>query len=253
MTVVVVMATGSALPLAVIFATKGGMGDVGKFAAAHAFTSAGVSARVIALAPHAENPDLEVDVDVTDEAVRTELKSTFGSITPVCIDMDAKTAQSQLDTALKDVSGVVACIGSRQPSYSRWCERGAGMVEKAMRKGGVKRLVVLSSFGIGGDFTGLSMIKIGWLLMLRTTYRSVRKDLMGMEAVAEGSGLDYLIVRTMGLTPSEEPKGAWKLLTGPGQGRLRLGIAKKDVAAFMVKEIVEPSLHRTAVTIGQEK
>lgn len=247
------MATGSALPLAVIFATKGGMGDVGKFAAAHAFTSVSVSTRVIALAPHTENPDLEVDVDVKDEAARTELKATFGSITPVCIDIDANDALSQLNSALKDVSGVVACIGSRQPSYNRWCERGVGMVKEAMGEAGVKRLVVLSSFGIGCDFTQLSIVKMGWHLLLRTRYRPVRKDLIGMEAVVEGSGLDYVIVRTMGLTPSEEPKGVWKLLTGPGQGKLRVGIAKRDVATFMVKEVIEPSLHRTAVTIGQEK
>lgn len=43
---------------------------------------------------------------------------------------------------------------------SRWCELGAKTVEDAMASKGVKRLVLLSSFGIGDDFVPFSSIKV---------------------------------------------------------------------------------------------
>lgn len=246
------MAATPARPLAVIFGTQGGMSDVGKFAAALAFKTVSSSTRVIALAPTAENPDMEIDADVTDQALRDELKADFASMTTIRIDIDAEDAQTKLDDALKDVGAVVACLASRQPSLGRWLARGTEMVKTSMGKNNAERLVILSSMGIGQDFTPLSAIKVLWHAMLRTVLRPARKDLIALEAVVEGSKLDYLLVRPTGLTPEEPPIGSWKLLTAPKQGGLRLSLAKKDVAEFMIKEAVQPTFHRTAVTIGGE-
>lgn len=246
------MATATSQPLAVVFGTQGGMSDVGKFAAALAFKKLGSSTRVIALAPTDENPNMEIDADVKDEALREELKADFAAMNTTRIDIDAADAQTQLDDALKDVGAVVACVASRQMVFGRWLERGTKMVTTSMTKNGIDRLVILSSFGIGQDFTPLTAVKVLWHSMLRTRYRPVRRDLIALEAAVEGSGLDYLLVRSAGLTPGEPPTGTWKLLTAPKQGGLNISIAKKDVAEFMVKEAITPSFHRTAVTIGGE-
>lgn len=229
------------------------MSDVGKFAAALAVKKLGSSTRIIVLAPTAEDPNMEMDADVTDDSLRNELKADLETSSLTRIDIDADDAQEKLDEALQGVGTVLACLASRQASLSRWLERGAKMVRTSMEKNSADRLVVLSSFGIGQDFTSFSAVKVLWHAMLRTWLRSTRKDLIALEAVVQGSELDYLIVRPGGLTPSEPPVGKWKLLTAPKQGGLGISIAKKDVAEFMLNEATSPTFHRTAVTIGAEE
>lgn len=239
-------------PLAVVFGTQGGLSDVGKFAATQAVKKLGTSARIIVLAPTIEDPNREIDADITDETLLSELKADFANMTLTRIDIDAEDAQDKLNEATQGVGTVLACLASRQPSFSRWLEKGAKMVRMSMEKNNANRLVILSSFGIGQDFTPLSPLKVMWRGMLHTSHRAPWKDLIALEAVVESSDLDYLIVRPAGLTPSEPPRGKWKLLTAPKSGGVGINIAKKDVAEFMLNEATAPTFHRTAVTIGGE-
>eukprot|EP00168_Porphyra_purpurea_P009716 TRINITY_DN2386_c1_g1_i1.p4 TRINITY_DN2386_c1_g1~~TRINITY_DN2386_c1_g1_i1.p4 ORF type:complete len:143 (+),score=49.08 TRINITY_DN2386_c1_g1_i1:545-973(+) len=119
---------------------------------------------------------------------------------------------------------------------------------------GVGRVVALSSMGIGDDFLPpWSPIKLLWGAMLATVYRGVRADLTAAEAVwaAADGGLDYLLVRPMGLAPEEPPRGGGPSTSSPrGGGGLAMCVAKADVGAAMLAEALEPTLHRTAVTVG---
>lgn len=124
------------------------------------------------------------------------------------------------------------------------------MIAQAMQANGVQRLVLLSSFGINDDFLPFGVINVLWGAMLNTTLRQPKKDLYAMEACVTATELDYVLVRSMGLTPEEPPAGKWKTLTGKGQGTLGLSISKSDVAQFMLNEVLQPSLHRQPVTIG---
>ena len=134
---------------------------------------------------------------------------------------------------------------------ARWCESGAIAVMGAMKNKGLQRLVMLSSFGIGEKHLPTSAFTIFWQFLLSTAFRSTKKDLVAMEKAVMDSNLDYLLVRPMGLTPEEPPKGKWHLLTGPGQGKFKsISVSKEDVAAFMLKECREPTIHRAGVTIG---
>lgn len=165
-------------------------------------------------------------------------------------------AQGQLEQQFAGVDAVIACVGSRQPGWkypelkSRWCAAGAGTVSKAMQAAGVQRLILLSSFGIHDDFMPFSAIKVGWGAMLNTSLRGAKKDLYAMEDGVAASGLDYVLVRAMGLTPDQAPAGKWKVLTARGQGGLGLSISKSDVARFMLNEVLEPQYHRQPVTVG---
>lgn len=165
-------------------------------------------------------------------------------------------AQGQLDEQLADVDAVIACLGSRQPGNTRpelkshWCHAGAEMVTHAMHTAGVQRLVLLSSFGLYDDFTPFGPVKVLWRVLMATILRHAIKDLYAMEDHVSASDLDYVLVRTAGLTPSAAPAGEWKVLTAGGQGKLGVSISKSDVAAFMVQEALQPQFHRRPVTIG---
>mmetsp|Transcript_45950 Transcript_45950/g.71991 ORF Transcript_45950/g.71991 Transcript_45950/m.71991 type:complete len:248 (-) Transcript_45950:432-1175(-) len=241
--------------IAVLYsALSSGMGDVGKFAVMHAVQK-GISVRPVALT-WSTNYDEAVglDVDVADKAVdgKERVKSVLQGLDYVKLDMAHAGAKGKLEEVFTGVDGVVACLGSRQPGQERWCHPGAEKVSEAMKAKGIKRLVVLSSMGIGDDYLPLGAMKLFWGFLLRTLVRSSFNDLNGMEDLIANKSphLDYVIVRPMGLTPTEPAKGKSDILQKRGDGNLAISISKEDVAEFMLQECSKPTLHNQAVTIG---
>jgi len=255
--------------LTILYATRGGMGDVGKFAVAYA-QQAGVQVRAVALSDEsvdwkpvssnlacsyvATDPkDIGADnIDVTDPLLKEIASKALKEAGVTKIDIASPEAQELLRKELEGADAVVACLGSRQsPTVSRWCQLGAEKVTAAMRLAGVSRLVILSSFGIGEDFMRTSFISVIWACLLRTALRRALIDMRAAEKVVIESEADYLLVRPVGLTPEEPESGQWKLLTKLPRAWLKMSIAKGDVAKYMLKEALSPTLSRMAVTIGQ--
>lgn len=229
------------------------MGDVGKFAATQAFQNQSISTRVVAMSSaNKEGTDNGIDADVVDETIREQLKTELSKIPITYVDVESESAQRQLEQVFDGVDAVVTCLGNRQPGMARWIGAGARKVTAAMQSKSVSRLVQLSSFGIGTDYMGFSAIGLLWGCMLRTVLNSVRIDLNDMERVVTDSSLDYLLVRTVGVSPECAPEGKWKILRSRKDGNVTLEISKADVGAFMLREALEPTLRRTAVTIGRD-
>lgn len=250
--------------VAIIYATQGGMGDVGKFAILQASQAQKINPnlrfRAIAMSDEElEGTDLGISVDVTDEKLKTEVAGAFDGLDVIKVNADDE--KQQLGEALEGVDVVIACLGNRQPSMARWCHRGARSVVSAMEANNVPRLILLSSMGIGQDFTPLRnkrfWVRWLWNGLLRTLVRSAWKDLIAMEALVTASKLDYLLVRPVGLTPEEPPVDTWHLLTSPdddmqgGGPGLSISVAKADVASFLWAEAITPTFHGRGVTIGQ--
>ena len=249
--------------LAIVFGTSGGMSDVGKFVAMHALkmnqTAASLNLRVrlVAMSLEAEEgTDKGFSPEVTDTELQREVAQTLlaedrarvGGVVKVDVG-DHEASVRALTREFEGVDAVVACVGNRQPSKARWLAPATQQVTEAMANAGVTRLVQLSSMGVGDDKLRFSFIKALWWTMMRTMLRSARADLEAAEHIVRATPCDYLLVRPMGITPSEAPRGSWTILHKE-PGRLGISIAKSDVAKFMLQEALEPSFSRTAVTIG---
>lgn len=244
--------------VAVLYATTGGMGDVGKFAVALA-TKRGLRVRPVALCfgtGETDGPSSNSStVDVEDTALKDETEAVLegleGGIPTIDVAAGA-SADRELEGALGGATSVVSCLGNRQPGMERWCEKGTRAVLAAMKASGAERLVCLSSMGIGRDFLKTTPLTCLWAAMLRTVLRSARRDLSSMEDAVRGSGLDYLLVRPVGLTPSEPPRGSCDVLLERGDhgGRLAFMLSKQDAAGFLLEEALSPTLRNRAVTIG---
>ena len=75
-----------------------------------------------------------------------------------------------------------------------------------------------------------------------------------MERSYRDSGLDYLLVRPVGIGEDVIPTNQWKIQTEKYKDtNLDGNMAKLDVARFMVNEVIEPSRHEDAVVIGGVK
>eukprot|EP00537_Pseudo-nitzschia_pungens_P010745 CAMPEP_0172384454 /NCGR_PEP_ID=MMETSP1061-20121228/2212_1 /TAXON_ID=37318 /ORGANISM="Pseudo-nitzschia pungens, Strain cf. pungens" /LENGTH=302 /DNA_ID=CAMNT_0013113079 /DNA_START=381 /DNA_END=1289 /DNA_ORIENTATION=+ len=288
------MKTPAPKTVAVLYATTGGMGDVGKFAVALskqqrdlglgepfevraiAVSVGGDATRTrtrtgtgTGIGSNGGEPDLGISLDVQDADVRSKTENLLNDMRDeiVAVDVAAESAEAEIGELLEGVDAVVSCLGDRQVELgTRWCALGTRKVIGAMTAKKVPRLVCLSSFGIGKDCMKPSFIKVMWGIMLRTSMRAVRRDLTAMEtAVVEGStssstssssssssDLDYLLVRPVGLTPSEPERGFCDRVLSKHDhgGRLHIFMSKVDAARFLLEEALAPTLHRRGVTIG---
>jgi uncharacterized protein YbjT (DUF2867 family) len=130
------------------------------------------------------------------------------------------------------------------PAHDRGRVRTAGTrtIVAALKRAGVRRVVCLSTIGIGDSSAQLTPL-YRWVLV-PFVLRHAFADHLGQEQVLRDSGLDWTVVR------------AGPLTDGPATGALRHGFGpedpaprhtpRADIAAFMLDQVTdERYLHRT--------
>lgn len=253
------------------------MGGVGKVAAVQALSDPRIDATIIAVSHEATegstlgddiSPDITThDYNVADPTARAEVARILSAHADniVKVDIGADGAVETLAAALEGSDAVVACLGNRQATNrllgvvglpTRWCGIGArkllAAIEGAKQP---KRLVLLSSMGIGDDFLPMSVLKVFWGMLLYTSHWNVRADLVDMEAAVTATPpeIDYALVRTMGLTPPKPHREAVHVLRSSADTDttpLGMTVDQRDLARFMLDEAIAPTVHRAAVTVG---
>ena len=136
-----------------------------------------------------------------------------------------------LPPAIEGADAVLWAVGPRPGTTTNLLGPGIANVAATMRDTGVRRLVALSSSGVG-DLRGDPW----WRRLFGRSSRTVMAgDLRHMEVALRQSGLDWTIVR------------ATRLLDGPARGGCRVGpgyslphstgVARADVAAVMLDQL----------------
>jgi putative NADH-flavin reductase len=116
-----------------------------------------------------------------------------------------------------------------------------------MKEAGISRIIVQTGAGAGDSFAGMP-----WFMkaMIRFTgLRYVYADHDGQEQVLKESGLDWTIVRPVGLTSNEEIK---ELAIG-SSGKHSPFISRKAVAKFMVDCIESREYLQKAPIISESR
>jgi putative NADH-flavin reductase len=136
--------------------------------------------------------------------------------------------RDDVEKAVANQDAVISAIGAGRVSFD-----GTKNIVDAMKKAGVRRLIVESAYGAGVSAKELPILNRSIVrdLLLRSQFRA--KDLM--ESYVEKSDLEWTIVRPPRLTD------------GPRRGNYRAGdripldilsgISRADVAEFMLKQV----------------
>lgn len=145
------------------------------------------------------------------------------------------------EAVMAAVAGQDAVIIALGPGSSgpqdRTRSQGTAHILQAMKQQGVRRLVALSSFGVGDSRRGL-VGNLVWLF-LRTPLQEHQRQ----ENLIQQSGLDWTVVRPTGLT-NDPPRGSYL------EGRFQQGrISRADVASFMLKTVADPAYVGRAQTL----
>ena len=162
------------------------------------------------------------------------------------IEGDA-TDVGDMERAIAGQDAVIDTIGGKAaPWKATSLERtAAAAIISAMKKRGVRRLVVISMIGEGDSVANVPIYE---RFLLPTFLRGEGKDKGAMESTVEASGLDWIIVRPPFLTDGSAT-GHTEVFDASTDEKAHK-ITRADLAAFTVAQgSNDEQLHR-AVTVG---
>ncbi len=162
-------------------------------------------------------------------------------VTGDVLDFDA------VDAAMVDVDAVISTIGSGGGRDVRVYSEGLGTVVHAMAIHEVPKLVVVSAAGAFARKDPL--ISLGFRTMIATVLKPVYDDMERMEQRVAATGLDWTIIRPVGLSD------------GPLTGRYRASldgsmlpkanrISRADLAAACLKAVTSPAYSRMTLVVA---
>ena len=140
-------------------------------------------------------------------------------------------ARDTLGSAVAGVGAVLWAVGPSSRDPANLLGPGIANVAAAMRAAGARRLVALSSSGVG-DAGGDPW----WRRLIgRSSRAATADDLRHMEVALRQSGLDWTIVRASQLVDGP-PRGHCRV--GPGYSlRATTPVTRADVAAVMLDQL----------------
>ncbi|MEH2179529.1 NAD(P)-dependent oxidoreductase [Nostoc sp.] len=161
------------------------------------------------------------------------------------IEGDA-TDSATMDAAAVGQDAVVDTIGGKTPYKETTLESSAAnTIIAAMKRNGVRRLVVTSMIGEGESEANATLYE---RLLVSTLLRGADKDKAAMESAVESSGLDWVILRPAIL--NDDPAKGNVRVFDTETGEKAHKITRADLAAFMLVQLDNNEYLHQAVTIA---
>ncbi|MFW6388065.1 MAG: NAD(P)-dependent oxidoreductase [bacterium] len=140
---------------------------------------------------------------------------------------------------LDGCDAAVITLGKSRNNPVEVCSEGTRIVTEVMKKLGVRRVVAVTSMGVGDSADQVPFI---FKVVMKTVLKKVMLDKERQEQFLRDSGLEWVIVRPGGLTDAPAT-GNYK--AGTDTGTVASKISREDVASFMLDQLAfDTYLHR---------
>ncbi|HKV79607.1 MAG TPA: NAD(P)H-binding protein [Candidatus Sulfotelmatobacter sp.] len=148
------------------------------------------------------------------------------------------TDAEDLETALGGQDAVMSTLGVRKNKKTTVRTDVVRNLVAGMKKHGVRRLVWLDGAGVGSskEFVQRSSFFFGRIVM-PLLLNHMYKDAAVADALIQKSGCDWVIVRPMSFTNGTKTGNITVVTDMSLPVKLRLRIARADVAAFLVEQL----------------
>lgn len=162
---------------------------------------------------------------------------------------DVTNAQD-VEDAVAAVDGVLVTLGASPDMQADLVmEQGTRNILDAMKKHGVKRIIVQSSYPMSGSQEGVAFLKqVGMGDEQIAMVQPVLDDKAKQEDALRESGLEYTIVRPLML--NNEPKTGTYRVGETLDIKVGDAISRADVADFMLKDLTENKFVGKTVTLA---
>lgn len=149
---------------------------------------------------------------------------------------------SSVEAAVRGQEAVLLALGVRKWGKNTILSDGTRNIIEAMKRLGVRRLVCMTSLGVG-DSKGQPAWFFNWII-LPLLLRNVFADKQVQEQYVTESGLDWTIVRPVFLT-NRPRTGAYRHWVGQPPPSITGKISRADVADFMLAQVADKTyLHK---------
>ncbi len=144
---------------------------------------------------------------------------------------------------VQGVAAVVVSLGSRSDSPENTVSAGTQNIITAMQATGIKRLVVITSLGVGDS---KNQVPLAFRLVMKTVMRKRMIDKERQEHFVRESGLDWIILR-----PGElrDTPATGEYTYGTDQTIRAQAISRADLAAFAIQQFTQDEFLHQAVAI----
>ena len=135
---------------------------------------------------------------------------------------------------------VVCSLGSTGNNPDNIASEGTKNIIAAMKQAHVKRLVVVSSLGVGDS---KDQIPFAFKMLVKSVLKKVMQDKEIQEQAVKDSGLEWIIVRPGGLTDNPAT-GSYQ--SGTDKSIMAGQVSRADVADFVLQQLTDDTyLHQT--------
>lgn len=138
---------------------------------------------------------------------------------------------------------VFCALGNTQNNPPNVVSDGTANIVRTLEERGPRRLVVISSLGVGDS---KNQVPFFFKLLAATLLRRTMQDKERQEEIVRNSGLEWTIIRPGGLN-DESAKGTYTVGLEPTI--VAKMISRTDVAAFALREIEHPQYIRQTPAI----
>jgi putative NADH-flavin reductase len=140
---------------------------------------------------------------------------------------------------------VLSALGVKPWNVGCTLSEGTRHIVAAMRRHGVRRLIVLSSYGVSESWNSATLPhRLAMWLVLRGIYR----DKARQDGILRASDRDWVLVRPSRFTKGPRT-GDYRVASELRLG-LRAEISRADVADFMLRQLTDGTWLRQAVVIS---
>jgi len=159
--------------------------------------------------------------------------------------------QALIEKAIMSADAVISVLGPRGDSKNKPHTEGMQNIITAMKKQGVRRLIVTSTLS-AKDPNDLPEFKARALVnLVKLTMHSAYEEIVSVAETVRSSDLDWTIVRLTML--NNNPKSG-KIKAGYlGRGEVGTWISRADVADFMLKQVEDTKYLRQAPAISNQR
>ena len=156
--------------------------------------------------------------------------------------------QAIIERAVSAADAVISVLGPRGGSKGKPITRGMQNIIEAMKKQGVRRLIISSTLSAKDpndlpDFKAKALVNL-----VKLTMHAAYEEIVSVADTVRKSDLDWTIVRLT--TLNNNPKSGKGRVGYLGKGEVGLRISRADLAEFMLKQVQDTKYLRQAPVIS---
>lgn len=156
--------------------------------------------------------------------------------------------QGAIERAMQGTDAVISTLGPRARQKGRSLSQGMQNILAAMRRQGVRRLILTSTLSARDPNDTLNLKAKVMIALVKRMMHAAYEEIVRVAGMVRASDCDWTIVR-LSLLNNKPPSGNVKV-GSISKGEVGTAIARADLADFLLKQVVDYKYLRQAPAVS---